>query len=193
MEILGKLFGSPARIKIMRLFLLNPDGAFENKDIANRSRVSPEITRKEISMLSGIGFIKKNKNGWILNSSFVYLEQIEILLTGTYTLNKEAILEMTKKAGKIKLLIASGTFIKNKDSRVDLLIVGDKIKRKVIEDGLKRMEAEIGKELTYALFDTAEFLYRFNMYDKLVLDILDFPHEVIVEVKELSTQVLKKN
>jgi hypothetical protein len=30
------------------------------------------------------------------------------------------------------------------------------------------------------------------MYDKLVRDILDFPHEVIVENKELSTLALKK-
>ena len=42
------------------------------------------------------------------------------------------------------------------------------------------------------LFETKEFIYRLNMYDKLVRDIIDYPHEVILQAKELSTQALKK-
>ena len=90
------------------------------------------------------------------------------------------------------MIIISGVFIKNHDSRVDLLIVGDKMKRGKIEEGVKRLEAEIGAELTYAVFDTKEFIYRLNMYDKLVRDILDYPHEVLLQVRELSTQALRK-
>ena len=89
--------------------------------------------------------------------------------------------------------MVSGVFIKNDDSRVDLLIVWDKLKMAGIEKGVRRLEAEIGAELTYAIFDTKEFIYRLNMYDKLVLDILDYPHEVLLQVKELSTQALKKS
>ena len=66
------------------------------------------------------------------------------------------------------------------------------MRRARIEEGIKKLEAEIGAELTYAMFDTKEFLYRINMYDKLVRDILDYPHEVMFETKELSTQTLKK-
>jgi len=108
------------------------------------------------------------------------------------TLNKETILNNFKKIGQVKLLIVSGVFIKNNDSRVDLLIVGDKMKRGKIEQGVRKLEAEIGVELVYALFDTQEFIYRLNMYDKLVRDILDFPHEVLLQAKELSTQTLRK-
>jgi len=43
------------------------------------------------------------------------------------------------------------------------------------------------------MFDTKEFLYRLNMYDKLVRDILDFPNEILLQAKELSTQSLKKS
>jgi hypothetical protein len=57
---------------------------------------------------------------------------------------------------------------------------------------MRRLEAEIGAELVYAVFDTKEFIYRLNMYDKLVRDILDYPHEVLLQAKELSTQALKK-
>ena len=70
--------------------------------------------------------------------------------------------------------------------------MGDKIKRGKTEEGVRKLEAEIGRELVYAIFDTKEFVYRLNMYDKLARDIIDFPHEVVFQVKELSTQSLKK-
>jgi hypothetical protein len=43
------------------------------------------------------------------------------------------------------------------------------------------MEAEIGKELRYAYFSTDEFRYRLSMYDKLIRDILDYPHRVLLD------------
>jgi hypothetical protein len=192
MEILGKLLGSLARVKIMRLFLLNQGEGFTSKDIAKRSRVSKDALRKELKLLASIGFIKKRSKDFIFNPTFKYGTEIEGLLVNSDTVDSESILEIFKKTGKVKLVIASGVFIKNKDSRVDLLIVGDKLKRSKIEDGVRRLEAEIGMELVYAVFDGKEFAYRLNMYDKLIRDILDFPHEVIFQSKELSTQSLKK-
>jgi len=192
MEILGKLLGSLARVKVMRLFLLNQSTAFTSKEISKRSRVSPTALRKELKLLTSIGFIKKRTKDYVFNPSFRYGTEMEGLLISSDTVGNDSILEIFKKTGKVKLVIASGVFIKNKDSRVDLLIVGDKLMRGKIEEGMRKLEAEIGTELTYAVFETKEFAYRLNMYDKLIRDILDFPHEVIFQAKELSTQSLKK-
>ncbi len=192
MEILGKILGNQARVKIMRLFLLNRGKSFAGKDIGKRSRVTPEVVRRELRLLASVDFIKKRGASWSFNSQFKYGGEFEDLLLGGDTLSKETILENFKKVGRIKLLIVSGIFIKNHDSRVDLLIVGNKLKRGKIEEAVRRMEAEIGGELSYAVFETKEFIYRLNMYDKLVRDILDYPHEVVLQAKELSTQTLKK-
>ena len=193
MEILSKILGSSAKVKLMRLFLLNPTKGFANKEIVRRSRVSSGLINKELKLLASIDFIKKHANGeWFFNSSFKYFTEVENLLINSDSLDKKTISETFKKVGKVKLLIVSGIFIKNKDSRVDLLIVGDKMKRGKIEEGIRKLEAEIGSELVYAIFDSKEFNYRMNMYDKLVRDIVDFPHEVIFQTKELSTQTLKK-
>lgn len=192
MEILGKIFGNPARVKLMRLFLLNQKNSFDTNVIAKRSRISLDIARKELKLLSLVGFVKKRESGWYFNTAFKFTSEFEGLLVRSDTLDKEAITDNFKTVGRVKLLLVSGIFIKNKDSRVDLLIVGDKLKRNKIEEGVKKLEAEIGIELVYSVFDTKEFIYRMNMYDKLVRDILDFPHEVILQGKELSTQVLKK-
>jgi len=186
MEILGKILGNQARVKIMRLFLLNPAVGFSSKEIKKRSRVNQNLISKELKLLSSINFIKKKNQNWHFNPLFKYAREIEDLLINSDSLDKRIILETFKKVGKVKLLVVSGIFIKNKDSRVDLLIVGDKMRKGKIEEGIHKLEAEIGAELTYAIFDTKEFIYRINMYDKLVRDILDFPHEVILETKELN-------
>ena len=195
MEILGKILGNGARVKIMRLFLLNRSKGFKHRDIVKRSRISPSLVRRELRLLASVNFIKRRSLvslDWYFNPLFKYGEEFKDLLLSSDTLDKQVILNNFKKVGRVKLIIVSGIFIKNDDSRVDLLIVGDKMKRGKIEKGIRKLEAEIGVELVYAIFDTKEFIYRLNMYDKLVRDILDYPHEVLLQAKELSTQTLKK-
>jgi hypothetical protein len=195
MEIFGKIIGSGARVKIMRLFLLNKSKGFKSKDVVKRSRVSADVVRRELNLLASVGFIKKRSASapeWYFNNFFKYAEEFEDLLFRSDSLNKETILDNFKKAGRVKFVAISGLFIKNKDSRVDLLIVGDQMKKTRIEEGVRKLEAEIGAELSYAVFETKEFLYRMSMYDKLVRDILDFPHEVLLQSRELSTPLAKK-
>jgi len=193
MEILGKILGSASKVKIIRLFLLNPTKGFINKDVIKRTRANALLVNKELKILTSIDFIKRHPNGeYFYNTSFKYASEVEDLLINSDSLDKNVIQETFKKIGKVKLIIISGIFIKNKDSRVDLLIVGDKMSRARIEEGIRKLEAEIGTELVYAIFDTKEFNYRLSMFDKLVRDIIDFPHEVVFQTKELSTQTLKK-
>jgi len=193
MEILSKVFGSAARVKIMRLFLLNKGKWFKSADIVKRSRIGADVARRELRLLTSICFIKSRGGQWSFDTSFKHTAEFEGLLVSADTLDKKSIADNFKKVGRVKLLIVSGVFTKNKDSRVDLLIVGDKLKRKKVEEVMRKFEAELGTELIYAIFETKEFLYRLNMYDKLARDILDFPHEIVLQAKELSpTLTFKK-
>ena len=179
----------------MRLFLLNKGKGFKNKDVVKRSHVSTEVVRREIRLLESVNFIKKHLKtslDWYFNSSFKYAGEFEDLLVRSDSLNRQKLMGNFKNVGRVKLIIVSGVFIKNDDSRVDLLIVGDKLKLSKIEKGIQKLEAEIGTELIYATFNTKDFVYRLSMYDKLVRDILDYPHEVLMQGKELSTHLLKK-
>ena len=59
MDILEKLFGTAAKVKIMRLFLFNPTSTFDLQQISHRSKVTPQATRREIINLHKIGLIKR--------------------------------------------------------------------------------------------------------------------------------------
>ncbi len=200
-NILEKLFGSAARIKIIRLFLLNPDTIFTPKEISRRCKVTPNLARREISLLKNIGFaeqksetiekliklkngkIKNNKKkiqGLKLDGTFPVLRALKNLVLNAAPIDKKGMAKSLKAAGRVKLIILSGIFIQADGSRVDLLLVGDGIKSGVLERTLRNIEAEIGKELTYSVFDTKEFLYRLGVYDRFIYDILDYPHEKIL-------------
>jgi len=74
----------------------------------------------------------------------------------------------------------AGIFTQDKESRLDLLIVGDNIKKPLLSKAIELLQRDIGKEISFSVFDSAEFKYRVEMRDKLVMDVLDFPHDKIV-------------
>lgn len=196
METLGKLFGSIARVKIMRFFLFNQNELFDAASILACTKVKKSEIRRELNLLENAGFIKrkmfmketeqpkkkaKKVQGWMLNPTFMYTKEFRGLLIDTSLLTDEELTKKISKIGKIKLIIVAGVFIQNQESRVDLLVVGDKLKDSLITSTIRKIESEIGKELGYAVLDTEDFKYRMGVGDKLVRDILDFPYRKVLD------------
>ncbi|KND46755.1 MAG: hypothetical protein AB201_02865 [Parcubacteria bacterium C7867-006] len=187
METLGKLFGSEAKVKIMRLFLFNPETVFDTGEISDRAKVEPPKVRREMSNLEKMGLVKRRSSakkrgghGFVLETQFPYLLQLQNFLINIEPLQPKEIIRKVSKVGSIKLIIIAGVFLQEAESRADLLIVGDGIKKASLENLIKTLEAEIGKELRYAHFTTDDFKYRISMFDKLIRDILDYPHKKIL-------------
>ncbi len=200
MDTFGILFGSQSRVKIMRLFLLNSESVFENEDIVRRSKIKIETVRSETALLAKAGLIKKTSffketslkkkkadkpkkkrvSVWRLDNSFKLLKSLRGFLLNTEPMRKDEIANKFKNVGKVKFLVVSGVFMQEEDSRVDLLIVGDQIKKSAIENVLQSIESEIGREISYAYFSTQEFLYRVEICDKFIRDVLDYSHEKII-------------
>lgn len=206
---LTKLFGSSARVKIIRLFMLNPETVYSLKEISQRAKVPAASARGEISLLKGIGLVrpktekfieeiklkggktktkKKEVSGFALNQLFPFLFPLKNLVLNSAPLDKEKLVRELGSAGKVKLMILAGIFTNaNNDSTnsVDLLLVGDAMKESKLDRVLKNVEAELGKEIVYAVFSTKDFMYRYGMYDKFVREILESPHEKVVNKMNL--------
>jgi hypothetical protein len=208
-ETLEKIFGSAAKVKIMRLFLFNPTDIFDIEQIISRCKVSPSEARHEITMMEKIGLVKKRSffkefavgkgkkksierrrvTGWVVDDSFDYIKPLQELLIHISPLRNDELIRRLHRVGKLKLVIISGIFINNYDTRIDLLVVGDLLKKGTLEAVIKTIESEIGREIRYTYFETADFQYRLGIYDKLIRDILDFPHERILD--KLNVQMLR--
>jgi len=200
MDILEKLFGSPARVKILRLFLFNNGVNFENADIAKRARVPASSVRTETLMMERIGLIKrrtfyvevtqgkrarkktvkKKVRGWTLDTRFKYLAALRNFLLAATPIGQNKIVQKLNTAGRPKLVVIAGAFIQDWDGEVDLLVVGDGISESKLDSAVRSIESEMGRELRFALFSTEDFNYRMNIYDKLLRDVFDYPHQTIL-------------
>ena len=185
MDPLARLFGSPARLKLLRLFVFNDDTAFTVADAALRARVTKDATRKELSSLAVAGVLKKRSAqgspGYAADTRFTHYEPLKLFLRSTTDVSDAAIVLALKKAGTLKLVVLSGLFTGLAESKVDLLVVGDKLDEKALTNAVHAIEAELGRELRFASFSTEQFRYRLGVYDRLLRDLFDFPHRVVLD------------
>ncbi|MEI7513420.1 MAG: hypothetical protein WCJ74_02245 [bacterium] len=201
-EILERLFGSSAKVKIIKLFLFNQREIFDKDTISDRTKSSSAKVRSELLGLEKINLVKRRTffkefekrgktvkrrvDGWYVNPDFSLLSALQQLLIKTAPFSYNEIIAKLSKAGRLKFVVITGVFIQDFDSRIDILVVGDSISKAKLETAIKSMEAEIGRELRYCCFETADFKYRVDMYDKLVRDILDFNHEVVLDKMSIT-------
>jgi hypothetical protein len=187
MDTLEKIFGGAARVKLMRLFLFNPKSVFNSTEISSRAKVESTRMRREVGFLVKVGLVKRRpgpggKNVWYLNEHFPYLLEFQRLLIQTSLITPNTIIKKLSKFGRPKVLILSGLFKEQwDDSRLDMLVVTDNTKKGAVESVMATIEAEIGKEIKYAVLESEDFKYRLSIGDRLVRDVLDYPHEVALD------------
>ena len=201
MELLAKLLGGTERVKIMRFFLHHEDAVISLHEVSDKTKSKSAIARKELTALSAIGFIEKKRtktvvttgtgkkssskvkevNGYKLNSLFPHNQALKDLLFDFQLLDKRELASRFKLVGRIKLFLVSGVFLGETKSRVDVLLVGEAIKRPKAEKVFELLSAEIGREVVYSMMDVEEYEYRLKMYDKFVRDILEMPHETVID------------
>ena len=196
-DILGQLFGNPIRVKLLRLFIFNPERAYTLDELSLRVKATLPKIRPELTVLIGCALVKqtiatiessdkkaskKKVKAFVLNSRSASLLPLRNLLLAITPFTSEEIGKRISKTGKIKLTVISGVFIQNYDTRVDLLVVGDKIKMPALERLIKTVESELGRELRYVVLETVDFQYRMSIHDKLVRDVFDFPHQMVTDV-----------
>jgi len=128
----------------------------------------------------------KRSNGWVLNPKFPFVDPLRKLLIESDLIESSKLVQKFKKAGRIKLLVLSGIFMHQEDLPIDILVVGEHLSRAKLDKIFRDIESEIGKELRYAIFETDEFKYRLDMFDKLILDVFSNDHERVVNNMEFS-------
>ena len=196
MNILTAIFGNEGKVKIMRLFLFNPHLSYDIGSVSKRAQVSLREAREHIKMLARSRIIlsrtilnksgnfrkrAKRIKGWALNQKFPQKTALQDFLIDITSISKTDLLKRLSRVGRLRLIVLSGIFLHDLESRVDILIVGEHLKKKVIESSIRSLEARMGRELTYAFFETSDFTYRMSIYDRLVRDVLDYPHQVILD------------
>jgi len=187
--MLDQLFGSKTRVLLLRLFLNNPDKYYFIRELARNLNLHLNSVRRELENLEKIGIlnsfdhletqapiteeeIKDNKKYYRLNSQFVFIEELRSLFIKSHVLMEQVLIDKIDKIGEVDFLLLSGVFVGRSDALVDLLLVGNVNKQKLIKL-INGWEKELGRSLNYSIMPKPEFLYRRSIADRFIFDLLE--------------------
>jgi len=195
--MLEQLFGSRARVKILKLFLLHPKEKFYIRELSRKLKLQLNSVRRELENLERFGILfsdtgvddenkgRQEKKYYQANPNFVLFEEIKALIIKAQILYEKDFIDKLQKIGRVKLLILSGIFVNNPHSLIDLLIVGRFNRNKLLKL-ISELENELGKEVNFTLMDAKEFKYRRDITDVFLYEILEGRRMVVIDEVGLS-------
>lgn len=175
--MLEQIFGSKARVKLLKAFLSKPEHKYYTRQLARDLSLQVNSVRRELENLKTVGIIKESidpgekdeskkgdKKYYKSDSEFLLFQELKSLFSKANLLSCQSFLNNFKDDSGVKLLLLSGIFTGETRSLSDLLIVG-KVNRSKFSKQLEILETDLGKEINYTILDELEYNYRTDIHD----------------------------
>ncbi len=183
--MLGRIFTSKVRVKILTVFMINPEKEMFVREIERITKENINAVRRELSNLEDIGLLKSKKQGnmkyYSVNKDFPIYEELKSIILKTEGI-ANFINSNLSQIGEIKLAFIYGSFASGKEdagSDIDIFLVGKVNEDKIIKEILN-LEDELSREINYVLFSEEEFEQRMNDKDTFVTNVLREPKIMII-------------
>lgn len=180
---------SKVRVKVLELFLGNPDQSYHVRDIVRRVEEEINAVRRELARMEKIGFLASE---WRANRRFYSVKKDFLLYWELLSIvNKESglggqIIKNRGKLGKIKYAMLSGSFVRGKpfsQNEVDLFIVGTIILPE-LGSLVREEETRRDREINFTPMTEEEFSFRKNRRDPFIMGILSKPRVMLIGDEE---------
>lgn len=192
--MLTKLFGSQARVKLLKIFVLNQDEKFYLRQLARDLKMQVNSIRRELENLQSFGLLicdedtdieekdrnKTEKKYYHVDQDFVLFPELKALVVKSQILSNNAFVEKIRAACSPKVFILSGTLVSNSKSQTDILLVG-RFNRDKLIPLIAELEEDLGRELNYTIMDYREYRYRVDIADFFVYNIIHGKKIVVVD------------
>jgi len=175
--MLKKLFTSKVRVKLLTIFLTNPDKEYFIRELTRRLDEQINSVRRELDNLKKIGLLsskmRNRKKYYHVNEHFIIFNELKSIVTKAINSNDDLI-KSINKLGKIELLVLSGALL-NKEADSDLLLVGQVDKAEFSE----LLESQLDQAIRFAIMSKDDFLYRLKCNDKFITRLIDDTENII--------------
>ena len=189
-----QLFGSKTRVKLLSLFLNNPNRPFYVREITRKIDEQINSVRRELSNLLSIGIIRsegaKNRLYYEVNQNYTYYNQLRNIFSSAAVKSgsekelkeEDHIAKKIRSTGTIDLAFLTGTFVRE-NINTDLVIVGD-VNRAKLTKVVQELEEEVGRELNYSVMTPKEYEYRLSLNDRFLSNVLAAKKIVLTDGQE---------
>lgn len=195
---LEQIFGSRVRVRLLRLFLENPEQRFYVREITRCTRSHIHSVRRELSNLSKIGLIHiyedanaspKKGNGiqrkyYEANPVCGIFQELRALFFKGRMFLQEEFAHQLERAGSIKYLALTGFFVELQGSATDLFIVG-RVNKSKCARLIREFENAFGRTVNYTILPLQEFMERKELTDRFLYDF--FGNKKIVLINKLPS------
>lgn len=199
--MLEQLFGSRTRVLLLRLFLDHPGQAYYVREIARLLGTQINSVRRELENLESFGLILPTASGsasgslsretkgkesdaqkkyYTMNQDFVLYAELKALFLKARLLIERSLVEKLQKIGRIRYLALTGLFAGLSDWPTDIFLVGQ-IQKKKMQRLIHYFEKELQHEIKYTVMTKSEFLYRREVTDRFIFNILEHPKIVVID------------
>ncbi len=191
LALFDSLFGSKARSRLIRFFLLNPGAEFSTVDVSEKTLVARPEASRELSRLGKMKMViehtRKGKKTFSVNEDFPFYTELKSLVSKLNVHAQSQVFRKLKIVGEVKLILISGLFLNYPKSKVDMILVVNNVNRTKLKHAIAHLEAEVGKEIRFVLMNMEELQYRLNMLDRFFIEFLEAPYEEVAnKVPELK-------
>jgi len=170
------LFGHN-KLKLLKFFFYNPDQYISFRELARRTKITHKKLEEELKEAKKYYVVLEKEEGdtvyYALNRELSVFESLEHII---FELGEPFFQEMSEKVervGNVKAVILQGVFIEKPEDRIDLCLIANDVDKKKLSAFIRTVEAEIGTEVRYTVMSSDEFVYRQNMFDKFVWDLIE--------------------
>ncbi len=192
-----KIFGSRTRVKIITLFTGGVNRPYYVREIAREINERLNAVRRELDILQKIGMLNsydsKRRKYYVVRKDFVLLNELTSIMRKSGPQIEDSLFKNLPRVGDVYYACASGVFTGVENSPTDLLLVGniDEIKLKVFA---RRIERQLGKEISYTPITVNEYRYRRNFNDIFLKQIFSAPYTEIINrlTSDLQPEPAKK-
>ena len=176
-SMLEALISSRTRVKLLSLFLLNPEKEYYIREIVRITGMNYNAVRRELAKLDTFGLIipqrKGNQQYYTVNRSFFLYDDLQRIVLKTEGAGM-IIRNHLVSSGRIVCSFIYGSFARGaagSKSDIDLFIVGT-LDENLLIPLVHAAERETGREINYTLMEPEEFRKRKESADPFVMNVM---------------------
>jgi len=193
--MIDALFGSKTRVKLLHLFLNNPNRAFYVREITRKIDEQINSVRRELANMLSVGIIKSDsadhKLYYEVNQKYMHYAPLRQIFA-TSKLDSPVALEVEandwhrrlKALGDVRIAILSGGMVRNPLSKVDVLLAGS-LNKTQVKNFIKELEKDEGRSLNYTVMDYDDFYYRLSIKDKFIAEALNGRYTLLMDTENI--------
>lgn len=184
--MLENLLNTKLKRKLLNIFFAFPRRGFYVNElramtmtkISSRSisRALRELARSDAINVAS----KRHKRYFRINHHFHLFDELKDLAHESKQDFEDEVGKKLKTLDNLKLVILCGIFTMQTHLPVDLLVVGERVNRIKLQKILAGIKKLVGQEINYAIMGKQEYDYRRSMSDRLIRDVLDHPHIIVL-------------